>query len=175
MFSRCPKCGSAEISGGICQACGFPAGKVNQFMMQSYLITGAMAGSVLIYAAIAFALTANAEAPGSAPQFLPPALLFLAATELVICVLVALGAHRQPNPQHMFQRIIIAAALAESVAIYGLVLTVLTKDPKWIAVFSFLALIGFVVIGREMPAFAKAVTDYVETHSDEDIRVPSSG
>ena len=171
MFNRCPKCGSAEISDGICQACGFPAGKVNQVMMQAYLITGAMAMSVLIYAAIAVAVTAKAEVPGSAPQFLPVILLVLAIVDVAIGIMVALSAHKQPTVQQMFGRLIVSAAMAESAAIMGLVLTLLTKDMKWIAVFTVISLVGFVVIGREMPAFAKAVVDYVDQHPGEDLNL----
>ena len=170
MGGRCPKCGSAEIEGGVCQACGFPAGKVNNAMMRAYIVTGAMAGSVFIYAAVAVAITSRLDRPPTTLAM--PLLVGLFCAALVCAVAsayVALSIERQRTPTEMFSRLVIAAALAESPAVYGLVLTLLAKDVKWVAIFAAVSLIAFAVIAKEMPAFARAVIDYVDKNPDAEL------
>ncbi|MBC7286624.1 MAG: hypothetical protein H5T86_00975 [Armatimonadetes bacterium] len=166
MFGRCPKCGSSEIEDGVCTACSFPASKVNQAMLRAYLVTGAMAMSVFVYAVIAIALTLQLENTVPLPRPVPYVLLLAAAAMVGFSAKTAASVAAQQTPSRMFSRLVLASALGETPAVIGLVLTIVSGDIRWMAIFTAISLLSFAIIGREMPAFARALTDYIDENPD---------
>ncbi len=172
MFGRCAKCGGAEIGpDGRCALCGFPAGLANRLMARMYVITGALASSVLIYGVLAYFLTGTG---GFEPRMatLPLAVIYAFIAVSVVAIAIGLAVARPGSgpgePARLFPRIIIAAALCEVPAMLGFVTAVLTGGVQWMAVLLGIALVGFLGIGMEMPVYAQRVNEYVASLGEDE-------
>lgn len=172
MFGRCGKCGGAEIGpDGRCTLCGFRAGLANRLMARMYVITAALASSVLIYGVLACFLT-QAGGLEARPEGLPAGVIyaFIAASVVAIAIglVVARPGSGPSQPARLFPRIITAAALCEVPAVLGFVAAVLTGGLQWMAVLLATSLVGFLGIGMEMPVYAQRVTEYVASLMDDE-------
>ena len=129
---------------------------LDQFARTTMILAGAIAASVPIYMAVAW-LVAPTVASASGSDDLVPLLAgifaVLSAGHLVLAQLLftsrVRAAEKLPTPEERLARyrvaVIIAFALREAVAIYGLVLSLLGGDPRWCLGFGAVALVSMVL------------------------------
>jgi hypothetical protein len=129
---------------------------VTDFARVTQIITFALAMSVVIYIVVAWFVVPSMASAGGDTQLLQVLALALAVVsaghlvgaQVVHQVLLA-KARSRGTPQERLGRyrtaIIIAFALREGVALYGLVLSLLSGDPKWATGFGAVALFSMVI------------------------------
>jgi F0F1-type ATP synthase membrane subunit c/vacuolar-type H+-ATPase subunit K len=128
---------------------------IDQFVRTTMILAGAIAASIPIYMIVAW-LVAPAVATSSGSDELVPLLAgifaVLSAGHLVLAQLLfasrVRAAEKLPTPEDRLASyrvaVIIAFALREAVAIYGLVLSLLGADPRWAFGFGAVALVSMV-------------------------------
>ncbi|MGD9518857.1 MAG: hypothetical protein AB7W28_05010 [Armatimonadota bacterium] len=167
---RCTRCGSAEIgTDGLCSLCGFPAKVANSVMTRAYIVTGSLALSVLVYAALAYFLVQSGAFSGPSvrlPQPVSYVLLGLGVLATLGGIVTARRGHLAETPQRVLAKLFRAGALCEVPAVLGFILALVTHDLRWLVMLTAFALIGFLSIAMEMPAYAQRVTEYLEAHPD---------
>jgi hypothetical protein len=126
---------------------------IDQFARTTTILAGAIAASIPIYMVVAW-LVAPTVATGADNDELVPLLAgILAALSAGHLVLASVffanrvrAAEKLPTPEERLAgyrvAVIIAFALREAVAIYGLVLTFLSGDPRWCLGFGAVALVS---------------------------------
>jgi F0F1-type ATP synthase membrane subunit c/vacuolar-type H+-ATPase subunit K len=129
---------------------------IDQFARVVFIIAGALAASVLVYMAVAWFVAPSTTSPGLGSEQLQLMALVLAV--LSIGHLVAAqalftsrlrAAAKLPSPGQRLESyrtsFILAFALREAVAIYGLVLSFLSGDVRWCLGFGAIALVSMLM------------------------------
>jgi F0F1-type ATP synthase membrane subunit c/vacuolar-type H+-ATPase subunit K len=129
---------------------------VDQFGRTTNIIAAAFAASIPIYMLIAWLVAPTVDTSESDPNFIPLlALLFavvsvfqLAAAHLVFSARVR-AAEEQDTPEDRLAgyrvAMIIAFALREAVALFGLMLSFLSGDARWCIGFGLVALVSMML------------------------------
>jgi F0F1-type ATP synthase membrane subunit c/vacuolar-type H+-ATPase subunit K len=129
---------------------------VDKFARTTRIIAAAIAASVPIYMLIAWLVAPTVDSSGGDPNFIPLlAMLFavvsvvqLAAAYLVFSARVRAAAEQDTSEERLAGyrvAMIIAFALREAVAIYGLMLSLLSGDARWCIGFGLVALVSMVL------------------------------
>ena len=159
----CPKCHQpSQPTGpeGRCPLCGFGLQRVQRYLLTLYLLTSAFTGSVLVYGGLVFLLEQQGyKAPSAAlPAVLP--YTFLVVGVLLVGVAVQrLGREvpRATSVARLQTLTIVRLALVEAVAIFGLVLYMLSGSLQWVATFIGLSLVALLLLAAQMPRLAQRV------------------
>lgn len=157
----CPKCHQPSMPTGPtgqCPLCGFELLRVQQQIMRLYVLSSAIAGSVIVYGLAVFLLEQQGYRPALAalPTALPYGLLVLGV--LVVGVAVQrLGREvvRATTVLRLRTLTIVRLTLAEAVAIFGLVLYLLSGSLQWFATFVGLSFLAFMLLAAQMPAVVR--------------------
>jgi hypothetical protein len=124
---------------------------VEEFARVTHILTGALAGAVIVYMVIAWLVAPTVSEAAGDPEFvrlLAGILAVVAAGQLVgarwYFAIQVRAAEQQTTPERRLGRyrvaLIVAFALREGVALYGLVLSFLSGDPRWALGFGAVAL-----------------------------------
>lgn len=164
MPGRCPRCGSPEIGpDGRCLACRFDAATANRYMTKIYAVTGAVAASVLLYGIIGYALV-QAGAVKVRPDGGIIVYVFLVVSLAAMASGIAVARKRRAgaSPDTLLVNLVTAAALCEVPAVLGFLALLIAGSMMWMALLIGCSLVAFGGIGAEMPAYAQAVTEWVD-------------
>lgn len=126
---------------------------IDQAARTTTILAGAIAASVPIYMAVAWVVApsvATASGNDDVVPLLAAIFAVLSAGHLVLAQLLfasrARAAEKLPTPEERLASyrvaVIIAFAIREAVALYGLVLTLLSGDPRWCLGFGVVALVS---------------------------------
>lgn len=144
--------------------------EIEQSMRVTQIIAAAIMGSIVVYMAIATVVGPTTEAPDADHlHTLAMAFLVLSVGSLLAARVIfrsRLRAARDgATPIERLQRyrmaVILAFALRETVAIYGLVLSFATGDPRWVFGFG-LAALATMAMGFPRRAQMHDLTDSVQ-------------
>jgi hypothetical protein len=143
---------------------------IDEFARVTTIIAGAIAGSVLVYMAIAWIVAPTVTTSGDNPNFIrlvAGVLAALSAGHLVAArVLFATrlrAAEKLSTPEQRLGgyrvAVIIAFAVREAVALYGLVLSFLSGDPIWCIGFGAVALMSMLLSWPKRPEMERLSAD----------------
>jgi len=129
-----------------------PVTPQNRFLLLQ-LICGAFLVSVAVYVLVARLVMGKAPALAPLPELLPWILAGVAVLALLsaqpLGALMARNAESQPTPEARQagyrQAVVVAFAVRESAAIFGLVLTLLTGDLSWVLILAAAAVLAMVI------------------------------
>lgn len=133
-----------------------PGGEVEQEARITTILAAAMATAVPVYVVVAWLVTQAMTAPllsGAALRTVAWALGAVGAAELLFASLMfrlrVAAARRRDTPRERLSgyrnAVVISFALRESVAIFGLALSLASGDPTWAAAFAAVALAAMLV------------------------------
>jgi hypothetical protein len=170
----CPKCHqstSVGLGSMVCPLCGFDLGPVQQRLRVLYAIGSAIFASVLVYGGLVWFMEQQAGfRPPSRPlaPALPYALLAVSVVVFGIAVHVLRKRVAEADSGDALHTLtIIRLALAESIAIYGLVLYLVGRSLEWFVTLLGLSLLAFALIAAQMPQVARRMGELmVKEQSD---------
>jgi hypothetical protein len=158
----CPKCSqsvgpaTAECK---CPLCGFSLRPFQQQMTRLYLLSTAFFVSTVIYGGLVYLLdTQRLLQPAKMPGFLPYVLLVLGVLIFGAAIKVGQRIATATTMAAVQRLIIIKLGLIESIAIYGLLIYMLSTSLQWFITFLALALLGFMQTASQMPSVAEQLS-----------------
>jgi len=117
-----------------------------------YAISTGFFLSTLVYAVLVYLFeTRQMIRPTAIPALLPFALLVLAVLQFGLATTIGKRLGQATTMQRVQTIFLIRLALVEAVAIYGLVLYMLTASIHWFVTFLGLSWLGFILSGGQMP------------------------
>jgi len=142
---KCPHCGAAlAVSAG--------------YLVRIYVVMGALLLSVVMYGAIAVVLNSTHRPVPGLPAQVPQILLYVALGVIP----AMLGAERtvlgRGTPQAVMAGAVIVGAMAESIAVLGLVAFFLGADLRFFALFLGLSVLCFVYLLVRLPQYVKTIS-----------------
>lgn len=159
----CPACGQKVDKpgpGGSCPSCGASHAAGRREALFLYLLTGAFFASLLIYGVLVVVMESVAER--GEPAF--PQLRFILAAISVVALISLVAVERFFLPRETVEAVrtcaILQAALAESVAIYGLALYLTGEDIQWFVLHLGLSVAGFIYLATRVPQYARLMETY---------------
>lgn len=168
---NCPVCDNPLEERAVkCPQCGFPLQEARLAAWRPYIIVAALMASLLIYAALVLTIPATSELEARTLALLEYA--FAGISAAVAAAVILWPEPAGPiTPEPAIRRTIFRAALAESVAIYGLALHFLGAPLTHALGFvvASLALLG--VVASSLPALGQATRRWlVEHHQRQDLQ-----
>ena len=163
----CPKCHQPVMvatAEGKCPFCGFAMVMLQRRLMTLYVISFGIFMSVLVYAGVVYMLEQQGFQPSlpSLPPVLPYALLAVSVILIgVTTQLLGRQVQRVTSPAQLQSLMIVRLALAEAVAVFGLVLYMLSRSLEWFATFVGLSFLAFLFLAGQMPAVARKLGELV--------------
>ena len=148
---KCPSCAQQFTDltqDQRCPLCGAAIGVMQQALAKIYVIVFALLMSCLLYAVVAVVVNLTQKPQATAPPQLRDILLVAALAAYVL--MVARGTVRSVQ-----MAITMAGALAESIAVMGLVLFFLGQGLQLFAAFFAMSLVGFGYLLVRMPVYVK--------------------
>jgi F0F1-type ATP synthase membrane subunit c/vacuolar-type H+-ATPase subunit K len=158
----CPKCHQPvqPQPGEACPLCRFDVQPFMRRVQTIYVISFAFFLSTVIYGALVFFLeTRRAIEPQTIPVELPFALLVVAVLQFGVAANVGKRLGQAATMQRVQTIFLIRLALVEAVAIYGLVLYMLTASIHWFVTFLALSWLGFILSGGQMPHIVQRLAE----------------
>jgi F0F1-type ATP synthase membrane subunit c/vacuolar-type H+-ATPase subunit K len=135
-----------------CPLCRFDLQPFARRVQIIYVISFAFFLSTLIYGGLVLFLeTGRMIQPRTVPVELPFALLVLAVLQFGAAVNMGKRLGQAATMQRVQTIFLIKLALVEAVAIYGIVLYLLTASIQWFVTFLGLSWLGFILSGGQMP------------------------
>ena len=166
---NCPVCDNPlEERAVTCPQCGFPLQEARMAVWRPYVIMAALMASIVIYAALVFMVPATSGPDAGLLEILEYALAGIAAA-------TATAVYLWPQltgpaaPQAGMGRLIFRAALAESIAIYGLVLHFLGAPFTHALGFIAASLVVLGVVASELPALGQATRKWFVEHHEREV------
>lgn len=150
---RCPKCKQPTTTdaAGNCILCGFCVQKTQQMTLRLYVIIAAVSVATVVYGVIVFAMEQMGPPAGGAPEGIVYGFIGLAAIIGLFAIFgVAPLLRDRPGSAAVFTTLLLQAALAESIAIMGLVLYFVLASIQWFAIFLAVAWVVFTIIGIKL-------------------------
>jgi len=150
---HCPKCNQSTTTdeAGDCILCGFCVQKTQRMTLRLYIVLVAVSLATVIYGVIVFAMEQAAPPKPVGPKFLIYVFLVLAAGIGVFAIVgVAPLLRNRPGSASVFRSLVVQAALAESIAIMGLVLYFVLSSVQWFAIFLAISWVVFTIIGTKL-------------------------
>jgi hypothetical protein len=158
----CPKCSqpiAQATAEGKCPLCGFSVRAFQQQMTRIYLLSTAFFFSTVIYGGLVYLMdTHRAIKPTQIPGFLPYVLLVIGVLVFGIAIKVGQRVATATTMAAVQRLIIIKLALIESIAVYGLLIYMLSTSLQWFVTFLALALLGFMQTASQMPSVAEQLS-----------------
>jgi F0F1-type ATP synthase membrane subunit c/vacuolar-type H+-ATPase subunit K len=158
----CPKCSQSvgpATAESKCPLCGFSLRAFQQQMTRLYLLSTAFFVSTVIYGGLVYLLdTQRLLQPAGMPGFLPYLLLVLAVLVFGVAIKVGQRVATATTMAAVQRLIIIKLGLIESIAIYGLLIYMLSNSLQWFVTFLALALLGFMQTASQMPSVAEQLS-----------------
>jgi hypothetical protein len=161
----CPACGSsvADLEPK-CPGCGYPLREAQFVVMRVYVVAGALMASTLLYVALLFVVPATGHVE---PGFLRTMQYTLWSIAAVTAAVVYFWPEPQValSPQAATTRVTAQGALAETPALYGLMLHFLGAPAAHSLALVAVSAVLFGVIAGRLPRLAQAMRRYlVENH-----------
>jgi len=150
---RCPKCKQPTTLNpeGNCILCGFCVQKVQRMTLRLYVIMAAVSAATVIYGIIVFAMEQSGPPAGGAPEGIVYGFIGLAAIIGFFTIFgVAPLLRDKPGSAAVFTTLLLQAALAESIAIMGLVLYFVLASIQWFVIFLAVSWFVFTIIGIKL-------------------------
>ncbi|MHB8994417.1 MAG: hypothetical protein ACYC63_04125 [Armatimonadota bacterium] len=158
----CPKCSQSvgpATAEGRCPLCGFSLRSFQQQMTRLYLLSTAFFVSTVLYGGLVYLLdTQRLLQPVTMPGFLPYVLLVLSVLVFGAAIKVGQRVATATTMTAVQRLIIIKLGLIESIAIYGLLIYMLSNSLQWFVTFLALALLGFMQTASQMPSVAEQLS-----------------
>lgn len=158
---RCPVCRQSftQLSeGGKCPHCGAALAASAGYLMRIYVIMGALLLSTVMYGALAVLLNSmHWEAPDVSPQ-VPQTLRYVALGVVLVMLASERALLGRGTTQGVMGGAVIVGAMAESIAILGLVAFFLGADLRFFAQFLGLSLVCFAYLLVRLPQYARTLS-----------------
>jgi len=153
--THCPKCRQVTTpdDAGRCLLCGFDLAEAHRRTLSLYIVTVGVTLSTLVLGGIVLATEKFGTPPqvSSRPVYIVYGFLFFA---LVVGLVAVFGVEpalkRRPGSVQVFRGLLLQAALAEMVAVLGLVLYFMLGSVKWFTIFLAISWVVFTIIGIKL-------------------------
>ncbi len=155
---KCPSCAQQFTDltqDQRCPLCGAAIGVMQQALAKIYVIVFALLMSCLLYAVVAVVVNLTQKPQATAPPQLRDILLVAALAAYVLMVVVERSLLTRGTVRSVQMAITMAGALAESIAVMGLVLFFLGQGLQLFAAFFAMSLVGFGYLLVRMPVYVK--------------------
>ncbi len=150
---QCPKCKQPTTTdtAGNCILCGFCVQKAQQMTFRLYVIIAAVSVATVIYGVIVLVMEQVRPPTGGGPENIVYCCIGLAAIIGLFAIFgVAPLLRDKPGSSVVFTTLLLQAALAESIAIMGLVLYFVLGSIKWFVIFLAVSWVVFTIIGIKL-------------------------
>lgn len=158
---KCPIChqGFSKLTeSGKCPGCGAALAASAGYLMRIYVVMGALLLSTVMYGAVAvFLNTMHREAPGVSAQ-VPQILLYAALAMVPVMLVTERALLGRGTAQGVMSGAVIVGAMAESIAIMGLVAFFLGADLRFFAQFLGLSIVCFVYLLVRLPQYVRTIS-----------------
>ena len=158
----CPKCSQTigqPTEEGKCPLCGFSLRAFQQQMMRIYLLSTGFFFSTVIYGGLVYLLdTQRLVKATDMPAFLPYGLLVVGVLIFGIAIKVGQRVATATTMVAVQKLIIVKLGLIESIAVFGLLIYMLSTSLQWFVTFLALALLGFMQTASQMPSVAEQMS-----------------
>jgi len=159
---NCSACGYNEpnTQATQCPVCGFATAKFQAVKLRIYLVTSAFFLTVLTYAVVVFLL------PLSQNPVMPDSDLLLYVGGGTSAVLLAIMLQGPPvpemtAPQRALRQVVVHAALAETPALIGLVIYLLSGRLSHFVILLGGSLLLFMILATRVPRLVQAIRKYM--------------
>ena len=160
----CPKCHqptSYDSSGRGCALCGFDLLPLQSRLRVLYLVSFALFASTLIYGGLVYYFETQSPLPQTTTMPVTLPFIFLVVAVIVFGIAVNVGAliGGATSPGRVQMLWITQLCLAESIAIYGLVLYLVGHSLLWFTTFLGLSWLAFLWIGSGLPKVVRKMSE----------------
>jgi F0F1-type ATP synthase membrane subunit c/vacuolar-type H+-ATPase subunit K len=169
----CPKCHqptSYDETGHRCALCGFDLVPLRMSLVVVYSTTFALFLSTLIYAGLVFGFELQGWSAKPAAA-LSPVLVYglLVVSVLIFGIGASIGRRfASASTMRQVQRLfLIQMALAEAIAIYGLLLYILGHSLQWFVTFLGLSWLAFLHFGSRLPVVVRRLGELAASEADK--------
>ncbi|MFP3903620.1 MAG: hypothetical protein ACLFWB_05185 [Armatimonadota bacterium] len=155
----CPRCKNPTLpdEDGNCMMCGFCIGRVQWLISRLYLTLIAVTISTVFLGVVVFVLEQYGPPEPGGPGHLVYIFLPIAAVIGLGPVFLRKILRRVPDSQSVAKSLVIMAALAESIAVMGLVLYLVLGSLKWFVIFLGMSWLVFTMLGIQL---SDAIAEY---------------
>jgi hypothetical protein len=158
---NCPVCrqGFTTLAqGGKCPHCGAALAASTGYLIRIYLVMGALLLSTVIYGAVAVVLNNTHREIPNVPAQVPQILLYAALAVIPVMLVTERALLGRGTPQGVMSGAVIVGAMAESIAIMGLVAFFLGADLRFFAQFLGLSIVCFVYLLVRLPQYVRTIS-----------------
>ena len=159
----CPNCHQAIPQlppDGCCPLCGHKVGVARRQVTTLYVITGAITASVFVYGALVFILESTGYQRPEPQPLLCYGCLALSIALFAPMFILERKMLAKETVQGVRSATVMVGALAESMALYGLVLYFIGGGIKWFVILLGVSLVGFMYLATRIPTYARLLEKY---------------
>lgn len=155
----CPRCKNPTLpdEDGNCMSCGFCIGRVQWLTSRLFFVLLAVTISTVLLGVVVFIVEQYGPLEPSGPAYLVYIFLPVAAVIGLGPVFLRKILRRMPEAQYVARCLVIMAALAEGIAVMGLVLYLVLGSIKWFVVFLGISWVVFTMLGIQL---SDAIAEY---------------